>query len=151
MFVCTILTMKKLIVKQTTDNQQLVQSAKRNRRISIMLLLMCLAYVILTLPNRLCFSVFPNEIIGHDYTDTVFLSSNTLMYTRNATNAFFLYASVYGFRRDLRRLTMMCYGKLRNRVAPDWNNEGGHEATVTTIQQLGKTVKLTTHRMSDFN
>jgi sorbitol-specific phosphotransferase system component IIC len=122
MFVCTILTVKKLIVKQTTDNQQLAQNAKRNRRISVMLLLMCLAYVILTLPNRLCFSVFPNEIIGHVYTDMVFLSSNTLMYTRNATNAFFLYASVHGFRRDLRGLMLKCCGKLEGRIVPQEMN-----------------------------
>ena len=73
MFLCTVLTVKKLITRQVTDNQQLQNNAQRNRRISIMLLLLCLAYVILTLPNRLCFSVFSNQIIGHDYTDTVFL------------------------------------------------------------------------------
>ena len=108
MFVCTVMTMKKLMVRQIAVNQQLARSSQRNRRISIMLLLMCLAYVIFTLPNRLCFSVFGDQIVGHDYTDTVFLTSNTLMYTRNALNAFFLYVSVAGFRRDIRQLVLAC-------------------------------------------
>ena len=118
MFVCTMMTVKKLVVRQVLNNQQLLDSARRNRRISIMLLLMCLTYIILTLPNRLCFSVFADQIIGHDYTDTVFLASNTLMYTRNALNAFFLYMSVAGFRRDIHRFMLRCYSKLTNRVAP---------------------------------
>jgi hypothetical protein len=71
MFIFTMFTVKKLIVRQTSDNQQLTNNAQRNRRISIMPLSMCLAYVLLTLPNRLYFSVFPNQIIGHDYTDSV--------------------------------------------------------------------------------
>ncbi len=118
MFIFTMFTVKKLIVRQTSDNQQLANNAQRNRRISIMPLSMCLAYVLLTLPNRLCFSVFPNQIIGHDYTDIVFLSSNTLMYTRNAINVFFLYISVHGFRRDVRQLMLKCCGKLTDRVVP---------------------------------
>ena len=85
---------------------------------------MCLAYVILTLPNRLCFSVFSNQIIGHDYTDIVFLSSNTLMYTRNAINAFFLYISVHGFRRGLRRMILSCFRKLTGQVIPLENTTG---------------------------
>jgi hypothetical protein len=126
--------MKKLIVRQTSDNQQLANNAERNRRISIMLLLMCLSYVIFTLPNRLCFSVFPNQIIGHDYTDIVFLSSNTLMYTRNALNAFFLYISVYGFRRDLRHLMLQCCGKLTGRVVPLETNVVEQTGTNTTFR-----------------
>ncbi|CAF5126270.1 unnamed protein product, partial [Rotaria sp. Silwood1] len=98
--VCTLFIVKKLMSKPTTSNQQLAINAQRNRRISFMLLFMCLTYVVCTLPNRLCFSVFENQIIGHDYTDTVFLAANTLMYTRNVLNAFFLYVSVYGFRRE---------------------------------------------------
>jgi hypothetical protein len=108
---CTLLTVRKLIFKQISRNGQLASSAQRNRRISIMLLLMCLTYIISTLPNRLCFSIFANDIIGHEYTDTVFLASNTLMYTRTAINAFFLYISVHGFRRDVRNLVLMCLGK----------------------------------------
>ena len=138
MFLCTIVTVKKLIVKQTSDNPQLVQNAKRNRRISIMLLLMCLTYVILTLPNRICFSLFYNQITGHDYTDTVFLLSNTLMYTRNAMNVFFLYGSVYRFRRDVRRLMVMCCGKLRGRVIPDGINGEQHDASIRTNHQTGR-------------
>ncbi|CAF2040876.1 unnamed protein product [Rotaria magnacalcarata] len=108
MFVCTLLVVKKLLSTQSFSNQQLATSAKRNRRIALMLLFMCLAYVVCTLPNRLCFSFFANELIGHDYTDTVFLATNTLMYTRNALNAFFLYQSVYSFRRDVRKFILCC-------------------------------------------
>lgn len=138
MFLCTVFTVKKLIVRQTFDNQQLANNAQRNRRISIMLLLMCLTYVILTLPNRLCFSVFAGQIIGHDYTDTVFLSSNTLMYTRNAMNVFIFYVSVAGFRRDVRRLMLICYGKLRNRVVPQEINIEEHMGNVITVHQRGR-------------
>ncbi|CAF1589740.1 unnamed protein product [Adineta ricciae] len=77
--ICTLLTAKKLIFSQTATNEQITRSNQRNRRISIMLLLMCLTYVIATLPNRLCFSVFSSLILGHDYTDTVFISTNTLI------------------------------------------------------------------------
>ena len=116
--ICTLLTAKKLIFSQTATNEQLTRSSQRNRRISIMLLLMCLTYVIATLPNRLCFSVFANLILGHDYTDTVFLSTNTLMYTRNAMNVFFLYISVHGFRRDIRSLILKCLGKQPGQIYP---------------------------------
>jgi len=119
--VCTLLTMKKLIVKHPFTNNQLATSAQRNRRISIMLLFMCLTYIISTLPNRLCFSIFANQIIGHEYTDTVFLSSNTLMYARNAMNIFFLYISVSGFRRDIRNLILSCLGKRPIHVGPTNN------------------------------
>jgi hypothetical protein len=119
--VCTLATVKKLFVKRTYENDQLARNAQRNRRISIMLLLMCLTYVISTLPNRLCFSVFADQIIGYDYTDTIFLATNTLMYTRNAMNAFFLYISVSGFRRDIRSLALKCFGKRPMRVVPTIN------------------------------
>lgn len=138
MFLCTLMTVKKLIVRQISDNQQLANNAQRNRRISIMLLLMCLAYVILTLPNRLCFSVFSNQIIGHDYTDTVFLSSNTLMYTRSALNVFFLYISTARFRRDIRRSMLMYYGKLRKQAVPLTINGEEHLGTITTMHARGR-------------
>lgn len=118
MVFCTIITARKLVVRQTSLNQQIVTNAQRNRRISIMLLLMCFTYIILTLPNRLCFSVFVSQLIGHDYSDTVFLLSNTLMYTRSALNVFFLYISVHGFQRDVRRLFSKCYDWTGNRVVP---------------------------------
>lgn len=121
-FICTLLIVKKLIVKQTFTNNQLAINAQRNRRISVMLLLMCFTYVITTLPNRLCFSVFEKRLIGHDYSDTIFLATNTLMYTRNALNAFFLYLSVNGFRRDFRRLVLICWAKLTGRDVPRGNN-----------------------------
>jgi len=116
MFVCTLMTVKKLTVNQRTSNQQLANNARRNRRISIMLRLMCLTYVIMTLPNRLCFSVFGDQIIGHSYTDTIFLSSNTLMYTRNALNVFFFYLSVSGFRQQIQHFLFFCYAKCTNQV-----------------------------------
>ncbi len=145
MFLCTVLTAKKLITRQVTDNQQLQNNAQRNRRISIMLLLLCLAYVILTLPNRLCFSVFSNQIIGHDYTDTVFLSSNTLMYTRSAINIFFIYISVHGFQRDIRRLMLKCYGKFRHGIAPQENHQEEHTGGVTMIQDATRNINLRDH------
>ncbi|CAF4699512.1 unnamed protein product [Rotaria sp. Silwood2] len=109
--ICTLLTIKKLFVGQISTNDQLARSAYRNRRISFMLLLMCLAYIICTLPNRLCFSVFKDQIMGHDYTDTVLLGSNTLMYARNAINIFFLYISVPAFREDVNKLFLKCIRK----------------------------------------
>lgn len=118
MILCTLTTVKKLVFKQLTTNHQLARNARRNRRISIMLLLMCLTYVVTTLPNRLCFSVFVDQILGHEYTDTVFLTVNTLMYTRSAVNCFFLYISVHGFRRDMRNIILGCFGRQVVRVHP---------------------------------
>lgn len=115
---CTLFTVRKLVVHYRAANDQFNNSAQRNRRISIMLLLMCLTYVISTLPNRLCFSVFADQLVGYDYTDTVFLATNTLMYTRNAVNVIFLYFSVHGFRRDIRNLFLKCLGKHIHAVAP---------------------------------
>lgn len=77
------------------------------QRLSVMLIAMCILYMILTLPNRLCFSVFFSSIINHVYTDTIFLASNTLLYTRNATNIFFLCVSSVKFRRQLTKIS--CY------------------------------------------
>lgn len=135
MFLCTVITAKKLLIRHAWNNQQMLDNARRNRRITIMLLLMCLAYVILTLPNRLCFSIFSDQILGHAYTDTVFLSSNTLMYTRNALNVFFLYISVAGVRRDIHRLILACHGKMRGRVRP---LETSQEARPKTIHDPGR-------------
>ncbi|CAF0830517.1 unnamed protein product [Rotaria sp. Silwood1] len=141
--------MKKLIIKQTYTNNQLAISAQRNRRISIMLALMCFTYIITTLPNRLCFSVFGNQIIGHDYADTVFLATNTLMYTRNALNAFFLYVSVYGFRRDVRQLTLTCWKKLTGEDVLQENN--GNVGTIMPLRAPARSaittmpIKKTTH------
>ncbi|UJR27697.1 hypothetical protein I4U23_008974 [Adineta vaga] len=138
MFFCTIMTVRKLSVQQTFDNQQLANNAQRNRRISIMLLMMFLSYVIFTLPNRLCFSIFVDQLIDHDYSDTVFLSSNVLMYTRNALNVFLLYVSVYGFRRDVRRLLNKCYGKMRHRIVPQQGTRAEYIGTITMIRENGQ-------------
>ncbi|CAF3001449.1 unnamed protein product [Rotaria sp. Silwood2] len=115
---CTFLTIKKLIFKPISPNDQLAMSARRNRRISLMLLMMCLTYAVCTVPNRLCFSIFANQIIGHDYTDTVFLATNTLMYTRNAMNALFLYISVHRFKQYIRKIVLECLGKRPHPVEP---------------------------------
>ncbi|CAF2040880.1 unnamed protein product [Rotaria magnacalcarata] len=138
--ICTLLIVKKIIIKQTFTNVQLATSAQRNRRISIMLLLMCFTYIITTLPNRLCFSVFEKQLVGHDYTDTVFLATNTLMYTRNSLNAFFLYLSVNCFRRDVRRLLLICSRKLTGQPIPQENNANEHVGRMKTFHEPLKTV-----------
>ena len=134
-FICTLLIVKKLLVKQTFTNQQLAANAQRNRRISAMLLFICFTYIITTLPNRLCFSVFELQIIGYDYTDTVFLVSNTLMYTRNAMNVFFLYISVHGFRRDVRRLIFTCWRELTGQTPLQGNSTTEHVRTTTAFNE----------------
>lgn len=108
MIFSTLLTVKKLVFRPTLTNHQFARSARRNRRISIMLLFMCLTYMVTTLPNRLCFSLFLDKIIDHEYSDTVILATNTLMYSRCAINVFFLYISVHGFRRDMRDFILKC-------------------------------------------
>ena len=133
MIICTLFTVRKLICHHRLNGERFESSANRNRRISIMLLLMCLTYIISTLPNRLCFSIFAEQLIGHDYTDTVFLATNTLMYTRNAINALFLYISVHGYRRDVRNLFLRCIGKPIATVAP-----------INTISMAGDPARLTT-------
>lgn len=114
----TLLTIKKLLVKPVGINNQFENNARRNRRISVMLLFMCLIYFITTLPNRLCFTIFADAIIGHEYTDTIFLSSNTLMYSRCASNAFFLYISMLRFRRSVHKLVFKCFRKPRVQIHP---------------------------------
>lgn len=114
--ICTILTVNKLFVREVSTNEQLARSAYRNRRISMMLLLMCLTYIVCTLPNRLCFTVFIYQILDHDYTDTVLVGSNSLVYLRNAMNVFFLYISVPGFRRDVHNLFLRCFGRAPNQM-----------------------------------
>lgn len=136
---CTLITVKKLCNRSTFANEQLALSHQRNRRISIMLLLMCLTYVVATLPNRLCFSVFADQLIGYDYTDTVFLATNTLMYTRNSLNAFFLYLSVHGYRRSLRSIMLRCVGKRSTQVGTSMTHtaagiQGNISMTVQTIR-----------------
>ena len=98
---------------------------------------MCLAYTICTLPNRLLFSVFANHIVGKQYTDTVFLASNTLMYTRNAINVFFLYVSVHGFRRDVLVLAQKCRVKIKgNQIQPNGINEQNRVRSISVIRRL---------------
>ena len=119
MLICTLVTVRKLMERRDTlANDQLAQNAKRNLRISVMLMVMWAVYVIFTLPNRLCFSVFVDVLINHPYSDTVFLTTNTLMYTRNALNGFLLYASIVSFRREVRRIGWKLMGRTDTRVFP---------------------------------
>ena len=119
MFICTILTVRKLLVRRTGhENDQMTQNAKRNRRISLMLLMMWAVYVCFTLPNRLSFSVFIDALVNHPYSDVVFLSGNTLMYSRGALDGLFLYVTVLAFRRDVQRTILKCFGKANTRVLP---------------------------------
>jgi hypothetical protein len=53
-------------------------------------------------------------------------------------NVFFLYISVVGFRRDIRRLILIFYAKLSNRVAPLNNNREEHSNTINTAYERGK-------------
>ena len=127
MILCTLFTAKKLFIKPTNDNEQMARNAHRNRRISLMLLGMCLTYFLLSLPNRLCFSVFIDQLLGHDYTDTLLLGTNTLMTSRTAINVFFFYMSVSGFRRDIRHLMARFRGRLiPGQVAPSRTTANSH-------------------------
>lgn len=119
--ISTLCTIKKLTQRQNPINNHLARSIRRNRRISLMLLLLCLTYIICTLPNRLCFSMFRNQIIGHDYTDTIFFAANTLMYTRNAIDICFLYLSVHGFRQIMNKIFLNCSIHRQNQVNPSNN------------------------------
>lgn len=103
------------------ENLRLSHNAKRNRRISVMLMIMWGVYVCFTLPNRLVFSAFLHLIVNHSYSDALILSANTLMYTRAALDGLFLYVSVIGFRRDVHRLVLKCCGKGHVRILPATN------------------------------
>jgi hypothetical protein len=114
MFIGIILIIMKLYNRQTNTRH-----FNQKQRLSLMLVGMCIVYIILTLPNRLCFSVFFSRIINHIYTDTILLASNTLLYTRNATNILFLYISSIKFRKHLAKLWCCCCRQRdRNRVLP---------------------------------
>ena len=80
--------------------------------------------MVLTLSNRLRFSVLLSSILNHPYTDTVLLASNSLLYTRNATNIVFLLISSASFRKQLSQL-------LRDRLC--WccrrRSKSDHDAT----------------------
>ena len=79
--------------------------------------------------------MFANEIMGHNYTDTIFLSTNTLMYMRNALDVVFLYISVRGFRRDMRNLILKCLGRRPIQVRPTTNGFTRENlATVTKMR-----------------
>lgn len=143
--ICTLLIVKKLFVREISTNNQLARSAHRNRRISLMLLFMCLTYIVCTLPNRLCFSVFRDQIVGHDYTDTIFLGSNTLMYARSAIDILFLYISVQGFRRDIHNLVLKCLRKEPRQIETTQRTLHTHQTqqmTMKTINTQTKTISV---------
>lgn len=147
MITCTASTTLKLRQKSSSNNAQLVQNAQRNRRISYMLIGMWSMYFFSSLPNRLCFSVFIDQLLGHKYTDLVLSTTNTLVALRNTVNIFFFYLSVNGFRRDLRAIFIKMQSKVQNhttiepttnynRVQPGLNSrpieQGVQLATIST-------------------
>jgi hypothetical protein len=117
MIIVIILIIIKLYNRRTNPRH-----FNKTQRLSLMLIGMCIVYMILTLPNRLCFSVFLSKIINHVYTDTVLLGSNTLLFTRNATNVVFLYIGSKKFRKQLAKFCRRCCCCSRrqheNRVVP---------------------------------
>jgi hypothetical protein len=93
-----------LIIIKVYTRRHTTHHLGQKQRLSLMLVGMCVVYMILTLPNRLCFSVLLSTILNHVYTDTVLLTSNTLLYTRSATNICFLYVCSTTFRKRLAKL-----------------------------------------------
>ena len=102
-FIIMLIGMTLIIVKLHSRRTRTRLVGKKHR-LSWMLVGMCAVYMVLTLPNRLCFSVFLSSILNHTYTDTVLLASNSLLYTRNATNIVFLLISSASFRKTLSQL-----------------------------------------------
>jgi len=106
-----------LIIVKLYNYRTNTRHFNQKQRLSFMLVGMCIVYMILTLPNRLCFSVFYSDILNHNYTDTVLLASNTLLYTRNATNIVFLYIGSIKFRKYVAKLCCCyCQQRHRNRI-----------------------------------
>jgi len=117
-FVIMILGMILILIKVFSHRFE-SRHSRRKQHLLFMLVGMCLIYMILTLPNRLCFSVFLSRLLNHIYTDTVLLSSNTLLYTRNATNILFLYMSSNKFRKYLANICCFtCRWSTTSRVLP---------------------------------
>src|SRR5205085_526866 len=107
-----------LIIIKLYNHKLNTRNFNYKQRLSLMLVGMCIVYMILTLPNRLLFSVFLSDILNHVYTDTILLASNTLLYTRNATNIIFLYISSIKFRKQLTKFFYYCHQQHKNRVLP---------------------------------
>ena len=106
----------------------------QKHRLSWMLVGMCAVYMVLTLPNRLSFSVFLSSILNHAYTDTVLLASNSLLYTRNATNIVFLLISSASFRKQLSQL-------LRDRIC--WRcRRRSRSGQIAPVQGVPITVRI---------
>ncbi|CAF4587098.1 unnamed protein product, partial [Didymodactylos carnosus] len=103
MIISTVLAIIKLVRLPRVNEA----SYLRNKRISIMLGLMCIAYILLTLPNRLCFTVFAPLLERTPGSNTIFALSDLLTYLASALNLLFLSISVKGFRRDLGNLFIM--------------------------------------------
>lgn len=108
-----------LIIIKLYNRRTNTRYFNQNQRLSLMLVFMCIVYMMLTLPNRLCFSIFYSDLLNHIYTDTVLLGSNTLLYTRNATNILLLYINSTKFRKQLAKICCCCCQyRHRNRVLP---------------------------------
>lgn len=99
----------------------------RKQRTSWMLVRMCIVFIILTLPNRLCHKIFFSKIINHVYSDTLLLITDALFYLRPATNMVLLYSSNHTFRKQV--ATLCCFHlcqrlcRTRNRVLPIHNTQ----------------------------
>ncbi|UJR25334.1 hypothetical protein I4U23_006684 [Adineta vaga] len=107
-----------LIIIKLYNHRLSTRFSHQKRRSCIMLIAMCIVYMILTLPNRLCFSIFYSRLLNHSYTDTILLGSNALLYTRNATNIIFLYLSSTTFRKQLTKFYCCLNCQRQHRIVP---------------------------------
>ncbi|CAF1025514.1 unnamed protein product [Didymodactylos carnosus] len=103
MIISTVLAIIKLIRLPRVNEAAYL----RNKRISVMLGLMCAAYILLTLPNRLCFTVLAPLLEDSSGSNTIFALSDLLTYLASSLNFLFLSVSVKGFWRDLGNLFIM--------------------------------------------
>ncbi|CAF1069874.1 unnamed protein product [Didymodactylos carnosus] len=103
MLLCTLLTIIKLVRLPRVNEA----SYLRNRRISIMLACMCITYILLTLPNRLCFSVLTPLVESSIAANVIFSLTDSLTYLASSLNYLFLSVTVKGFWTDLRSLLTM--------------------------------------------
>ncbi|CAF0866579.1 unnamed protein product [Didymodactylos carnosus] len=100
MIIFTVLAIIKLVRLPRVN----AASFLRNKRISVMLGLMCISYILLTLPNRLCFSVLSPLLESTPGSNTIYALSNLLTSLASSLNFLYLSVSVKGFWRDLRNL-----------------------------------------------
>ncbi|CAF1376882.1 unnamed protein product [Didymodactylos carnosus] len=110
MGMCTLLTIIKLVRLPRVNEA----SYLRNKRIAIMLACMCITYILLTLPNRMVFSVLTPLVETSIGANVIFSLADSLTYLASSLNCLFLSVSVKGFWSDLWSLFTM--NKLRSRT-----------------------------------